>query len=253
MSESHQSPLEISRRQFLKQMATAAPTLAVASGSALPGLSAERVGAPANSKKFVAMQIGGRSFVDEGVDRCLDTLQETGGVNVLMSTVFTYGSGLAGRQVHEEPLPDHGIQEYDRVHGGSFTRVHPEFYADSPIKDFRAPELGNFDILADVIPKAKAKGMLTYALFEENYNPRLIPNFEKIAEVDLYGRPGNSTCFNNPGARAFLSSMVADWVSNNDIDGMMWESERQGPLNNTIGASFNKIFPRRAILHSIIG
>jgi hypothetical protein len=30
--------------------------------------------------------------------------------------------------------------------------------------------------------------MQTYCLFEEAYNPRLIPNFEKIAEVDVYGR-----------------------------------------------------------------
>ena len=209
---------------------------------------AAQTAAPATAKtdKFVAIQIGGRSFVDEGVDACLDTLQNTGGVNAVMATVFTYGTGLAGRQVRGEPLPDHGVQQYDRVHGGSFTRVHPEFYANSPIKDIRAPELGEFDILADVIPKAKSRNMQTYALFEENYNPALMPNFDSIAEVDLYGRPGPTTCFNNPNARAFLSSMVADWVTNNDIDGIMWESERQGPLNNVIGASFNRIFPRRA-------
>ncbi len=250
MNHLDQSSGGTSRRRFLKGMA-AGPALALASGgnllSQIPHESASGPTrkTPAKSNTFVAIQIGARSFVDEGVDPCLDTLQETGGVNVLMATVFTYGSGLAGRQVHGEPLPDHGVQEYDRVHGGSFTRVHPEFYADSPIKDIRAPELGDFDILADVIPKAKAKGMQTYALFEENYNPRLIPNFEKVAEVDLYGKVGSTTCFNNPYARAFLASMVADWATNNDIDGIMWESERQGPLNNTIGASFNKIFPRR--------
>lgn len=239
-----------SRRKFLQQMA-AAPALAMAAGTPLVAQAAaaqdaKKATAPAKGSKFVAIQIGGRSFVDEGVDACLDTLQNTGGVNVVMATVFTYGSGLAGRQVHGEPLPDHGVKEYDQVHGGSFTRVHPEFYASSPIKDIRAPELGEFDILADTIPKAKARGMKTYALFEENYNPRLISNFASIAEVDLYGRVGGTTCFNNPNARAFLSSMVADWVTNNDIDGIMWESERQGPLNNTIGASFNKIFPRRS-------
>lgn len=47
----------------------------------------------------------------------------------------------------------------------------------------RAPELGEFDVLADVIPKAKARGMQTYCLFEEAYNPRLMPGFEKIAEL----------------------------------------------------------------------
>jgi hypothetical protein len=255
MNSSEQPQKETSRRHFLRSMA-AVPTLALAAGSSLlpqvpPSAQSGsenrlRQKVPTQSGKFVAIQIGARSFVDEGVEACLDTLQQTGGVNVVMATVFTYGTGLAGRQVQDQPLPDHGVKEYDRVHGGSFTRVHPEFYADSPIKEIRAPELGEFDILGDVIPKAKARGMQTYALFEEAYNPRMMANFEKVAEVDLYGRPGPSTCFNNPYARAFLQSMVSDWVSNNEIDGIMWESERQGPLNNTIGASFNKIFPRRS-------
>jgi hypothetical protein len=247
---------ESSRRSFLRGLA-ATPAVALASGESLIGQATKTTGrentaqtsvtpSSTKGKKFVAMQIGARSFVDEGVDKCLDTLQEKGGVNVLMATVFTYGTGLAGRQVHGEPLPDHGVQEYDRVHGGSFTKVHPEFYAESVIKDIRAPELGEFDILADVIPKAKAMGMQTYALFEEAYNPRLMPNFGKIAEVDVYGNLGRSTCFNNPYARSFISSMVSDWITNNDVDGLMWESERQGPLNNTLGAHFGAISSRRS-------
>ena len=155
-------------------------------------------------------------------------------------TVFTYGRGLAGRQIPGQPLPDHGVQEYDQIHGGSYTKVHPEFYANSVMKDIRAPELGDFDILADVTPAAKKRGMQTYALFEEAYNPRLIANFERIAEVDIYGRVGRDTCFNNPDARNFLTAMVEDWVKSNDLDGLMWESERQGPLNDTIGAHFGR-------------
>ena len=190
-------------------------------------------------KKLVAIQIGARSFVDEGVDKCLDTLEEKCAVNVLMPAVFTYGRGLAGRQIPGLPLPDHGVQAYDQIHGGSYSKVHPEFYSKSIIQDIRAPELGDFDILADVIPKAKARGMKTYALFEESYNPRLMPNFEKIAEIDVYGRIGNSTCFNNPNARNFLVSLVQDWFTTNDLDGLMWESERQGPLNTALKADFS--------------
>jgi hypothetical protein len=33
--------------------------------------------------------------------------------------------------------------------------------------------------------------------------------------------------------------MVQDWFANNDLDGMMWESERQGPLNTAIRADFS--------------
>ena len=176
--------------------------------------------------------------MDEGVDKVLDVLQKKGGVNVLMPAVFTYGRGLAGRQIPGQPLPDHGVQEYDEIHGGSYTALHAEFHAKSPLRDVRAPELGKFDVLADVIPQAKARGMKTYCLFEEAYNPRLMPGFEKIAEVDLNGEIGGSTCLNNPGARDLLCALVEDWFRHNDLDGMMWESERQGPFNNAIGAHF---------------
>ena len=260
MDDSEEKSSENSRRTFLKGI-SAVPLTGLTGGWSFAGASA-RLPVPAskdqatekakpsntsNNKKFVAIQIGARSFVDEGVDKCLDTLQEKGAVNVLMPTVFTYGRGLAGRQVPGQPLPDHGVQEYDEIQGGSYTKLHPQFYANSVIKDFRAPELGEFDILADVTPRAKAKGMQVYCLFEEAYNPRLIPNFEKIAEVDVYGRIGGSTCHNNPEAQLFLTSMVKDWLTNNDLDGMMWESERQGPLNTTLGIHFGRIGRSRSI------
>lgn len=198
-------------------------------------------------RKLVGIQVGARSFVDEGVENVLDIFQERAGINTLFLAVFTYGRGLAGRQVPGQPLPDHGVQQYDEIHGGSYTAVHPEFYRDSVIKDFSAPELGDFDILADVIPKAKARGMKSYCLFEEAYNPRFIPNFERISEVDVYGKIGRSTCLNNPRALDFLASLVEDWLKSNELDGLMWESERQGPFNNIIRASFGGLRGRPEI------
>lgn len=234
---------DASRREFLKRVSMASALMLGGSAavsqdsSQWPHLSAPPPNAIPDNP-FIAIQIGARSFVDEGVEKCLDTLKEKAMVNVLMPTVFTYGRGLAGRQIPGLPLPDHGVQAYDEIHGGSYAKVHPEFYKDSVIQDIRAPELGDFDILADVTPKARARGMKVYCLFEESYNPALMPNFEKIAEVDVYGKIGRSTCFNNPYARNFLTSMVQDWFSNNDLDGMMWESERQGPLNTALHADF---------------
>ena len=252
MLDSEEKNPDKSRRTFLKEVgafqlmfAAMRRSFAIPSAPTAPlanrAQSDEKSARASKGKRFVAIQIGARSFVDEGVEKCLDTLQQRGAVNVLTPTVFTYGRGLAGRQVPGQPLPDHGGQEYDEIHGGSYTKLHPEFYDKSVIKDFRAPELGEFDILADVIPKARARNMQVYCLFEEAYNPRLIPNFEKIAEVDVYGRIGGSTCHNNPEARLFLTSMVKDWLTNNDLDGLMWESERQGPLNDTLEAHFGRI------------
>jgi hypothetical protein len=94
---------------------------------------------PAASKapaKLVGIQVGAVSFVDEGVEAVLDTLQERARVNTLFLAVFSYGRGIAGRQVPGQPFPDHGKQEEDRdFHGGNYATPHPEFYrrtAQSP-------------------------------------------------------------------------------------------------------------------------
>ena len=239
-------PLAPSRRELLASALAGPAALTLSGAAAAQPVSPPRAAPRRGQSPLVGIQIGAVSFVDEGVDRCLEALVSTGGVNTLMAAVFTYGTGLAGRQSHGQPLPDHGVQKYDSIHGGSYTAVHPEFYANSVVKDVRAPDLGTFDILKDVVPRARVHGMRTYALFEENYNPSLIPNFAQVADVELHGRTGGSTCFNNPHARAFLTSMVSDWVTSNpDLDGLMWESERQGPLNSLMGAHFNDMAAKR--------
>jgi len=78
--------------------------------------------------------------------------------------------------------------------------------------------------------------------FEDVYNPRLLDNFEKAAEVDVYGRKTDEACLNNPYIRNFLLSMVEDWTKSYDVDGVMWCSERQGALNNAIDAEKGKPF-----------
>jgi len=63
----------------------------------------------------------GASVVDEGTEKVLNILQERAAVNTLLLAVFTYGRGIAGRQIPGQPLPDHGKQEYDlQFHGGNF-------------------------------------------------------------------------------------------------------------------------------------
>ena len=232
-----------SRRGFLKTVATA--SVAAVGSRAGIGRAAEPSAAQAENsagsnseKKVVAIQVPAVSFSDEGVEKVLDTLQERAGVNTLLIAVFSYGRGIEGRQVPGQPLPDHGVQKYDTdtFHGGDYAEVHPEYYQDTIFKNFRAPDLGNFDVLGEVIPLAKKRGMKTVCWFEDVYNPRLLDNFEKAAEVDVYGRKTGQACLNNPYIRNFLSSMVEDWMKSYDVDGVMWCSERQGALNHAIDA-----------------
>ncbi len=55
--------------------------------------------AAAGPLKTIGIQVGAVSFVDEGVERVLDVFQQRASINTLFLAVFTYGRGIAGRQV----------------------------------------------------------------------------------------------------------------------------------------------------------
>src|SRR3989475_11643925 len=57
---------------------------------------------------IVGIQVGAVSFVDEGTDKVLDGFQEMAGINTLFLATFTYGRGIAGRQLRGQPLPEIG-------------------------------------------------------------------------------------------------------------------------------------------------
>jgi hypothetical protein len=188
------------------------------------------------TERFIAMQVGAASFVDEGVSPVLDVFQERGGVNALFLATPTWTRGTGGRQLPDHPLPDHGVQEHDLDWvGGNYATVHPEYYGGTILgATGRAPEHPGWDIFAEVVPEAKARGMQSIAWIEESsYAPELrrYPNFPKCLEVDAWGRPVPRFCFNNPDYRTWHLSIVEDYAKSYDLDGLAWCSERPGPLN----------------------
>ena len=60
-------------------------------------------------RTMIGIQAGAVSFVDEGTERVLDNFQETASINTIFLATFTYGRGIAGRQLQNQPLPDHGV------------------------------------------------------------------------------------------------------------------------------------------------
>jgi hypothetical protein len=217
---------DLNRREFLKVTAGAGAALA------MPTL-----GHTAVSSKTIGIQVGAISFVDEGTERVLDVLQERASVNTLFLAVFTYGRGIAGRQIPGQPLPDHGKQEYDLdFHGGNFATPHPKYYKNTVIKDTRAPDHGNLDILAEVLPAAHKRGIKVICWLEDVFRTDL-PNIGKVQERDLYGRNAETLCVNNPDYRNFFTGLVEDYTRSYGIDGIMWGSERQGALSDSLGAT----------------
>ena len=188
--------------------------------------------------KTIGIQIGSVSFVDEGVDRVLDILQTRGAVNTIFLTAFTYGRGLAGRQIPGEPFPDHGAQESDEkfFHGGNYATPHPEFYRDTVLQQTRAHDHGDLDILQAILPKARQRGLKVFCSCEDAWRSS-VPGFDQVTEVDLFGRKTGSQCLFNPNVRHFWTGLVTDYCHSYDIDGILFFNERNGPLLNALGAS----------------
>ena len=186
-------------------------------------------------QKLIGIQVGAVSFVDEEVEPVLDIFQEKGQVNALFLATFTYGRGIAGRQVPGQPLPDHGKQEYDEKNfrGGNYATPHPQFYETTSLKPIKAPDHGDLDILELVLPSARRHGLKTFCWYEDNFDQE-IPNIGPLRELDLSGRPAKTLCPLNPDYRNFLMGLTEDYCKSYEIDGVMWGSERQGPLNNML-------------------
>src|SRR2546428_9264214 len=170
------SSLALSRRKSLKGPPAASVTGLLAPGDVPKAADPENQATASQSAtarqaaaggKFIGIQVGAVSFVDEGVDKVLDLFQEKAGINALMLAVFTYGRGIAGRQVPGQPLPDHGAQEYDSntFHGGFSGSVPPSYYSNTIFKDFRAPDLRDVDMLCAVVPKAQSRPTRSFCRF----------------------------------------------------------------------------------------
>src|SRR5882724_5628537 len=221
------------RREFIR--ATAATTLAATLAPEVLRAAEPR------SEKMVGMQVGAVSFVDEGVEPVLDLLQSNGAVNTIFLTTFTYGRGLAGRQIPGQPFPDHGQQESDEktFHGGNYATPHSQFYAKTVLNQIRAPEFGDLDIVTAVLPAARKRKMKLFCSIEDVFRGD-VPGVKDVSEVDLQGRKGGGLCLYHPDVRAFWTGLASDLCTSYEIDGILFFNERNGPLLNALGASHSQ-------------
>lgn len=190
---------------------------------------------------MIGLQVGAVSFVDEGVEKALDEFQQDADINTLFVATFTYGRGIAGRQIPGQPLPDHGKQAYDTdtFYGGCYTKYDPKYFSDTVFKKFRAPDFGDYDVLEAVLPSARKRGMKTICWFEDVFRKDL-ENIAQLEEKELSGENAATLCFNNPNYRNWLLGMSKNWALSYDVDGIMWGSERQGAFSNMLGASHGR-------------
>jgi hypothetical protein len=230
----------MNRRDFLTTLGAATAVVGSGATPLNPADTAAAPASPAKKHQTIGIQIGSISFLDEGTDKVLDLLQEQGRINTLFIATFTFGQGIAGRQLPGHPFPDHGVRDYnDNFHGGNYATPHPQFYKHTVFKNLKAPDHGNVDILELVLPAAKKRGMKVYTWAEDVFR-RDVPGIEKALAVDFHGRKAESTlCFNNPDYFNFLLGLHEDFTRSYDIDGIMWGCEKHGAFNNAFESIHN--------------
>jgi hypothetical protein len=223
-----------SRRAFLRNATATAAAWTLGGGSAALALQASR----GQKDPLVGIQIDAHSLFDEGINKVLDVLQEQGQVNTLCLAAFTFDTATGGRS---SPYPGHGKRDADKAfHGGNFAMMHEKYYHDTVLRDVKAPEYRDRDILAEVIPETRKRGMKVYA-WDYNVFRRDTPHIEQLEEEDIDGNKANTLCAFNPNYRSFIAGLVEDQCRSYDLDGVMWGDEHQGPFDNAIDASIQRM------------
>ena len=221
------------RRDFLKGM------------MALPALSgvAEEAAAQAAppSALFNAIQMGPHTMLDEGIDRCLDLIQETAGINVLMVYSHTYHGDL--RKPPQFLATDHGVPPRDmrnRKLPSVWVRQHDQYFRNTPLRHQRVDrsfEYADRDLFAELAEPARKRGMKLYARILEGSGREVaqsVQGFSQVVTRDINGRPTTVACWNHPDYRAWWDATVEDLFRSYDLDGFQWGAERMGPLMNVI-------------------
>ncbi len=203
---------------------------------------------PDPAEKFVGIQISPISFIDEGVETVLDTLQAPRRRQRPDARHRVAGSGSrpgARSATRSTAGPTTACPSPYQMKGGAYFDPDPRYYRDTFMDDYRSrdPEFEGKDILEMVIPAAHARGMKVYIELMEPFfkyaghgsaDAGRHPNLAQAMEVDIFGRLGSEPSTANPGYRSWIHSMIEDQVRNYDLDGVMWCNERNSPLDTLI-------------------
>jgi hypothetical protein len=217
---------ESARRQFLKTLAATPLLPAAASPQQPPG-----------HTMFNAIQMGPHTMLDEGIERCLDLIQETADINALMIYSHTYHGDI--RKPAQMLATDHGVPVRDmrnRKLPAVWVKTHEQFYKNTTLRH-QVPdssfEYADRDLFEEVQEPARRRGMKVYARILEGASPT-IRNFSKVQTRDVYGKSLRVACWNHPEYRAWWNDTVEDLFRTYRLDGFQWGAERMGPLMNVI-------------------
>lgn len=186
----------------------------------------------------MGIQVGPHSLLDEGIERCLDTIQSNSSANTLLIYSQTY---------HQGPRPlvvmarDHGVEPRDlfrRKLPHIWHRTRDEFYRGTALRHQKVDasyEYADRDLFAEVGEPARKRGLRIYARILEASGREVaksVHNWPRVLARDVYGRPTSLPCWNNPDYRHWWAGTVEDLFRGYPtVEGLQWGAERVGPLS----------------------
>jgi hypothetical protein len=191
---------------------------------------------PKTAAPFVGIQMGPHTMLDEGIERCLDLIQETAAVNAVMPYSHGYNDvffkPLRDRAEHGVPLTDNARRKFPLV----WVKTHENFFRNTTLRHQRVDatfEHAGRDLFAELVEPCRKRGLKIYARVLEA-GSRTIANFDQVVTRDIHGRPTGTACWNHPEYIGFWADTMEDLFRSYELDGIQWGAERQGPLMNVI-------------------
>lgn len=179
----------------------------------------------------VGLQLDAVAFLDEGIERVLDTVQQRASVNTLLLDVFWFSRGISERELAQERYRGHEFRVQEpKLLGGHFGAT----------RSLGLPAPAGPDVLAAVAAATRKRGLRVFATVKDDI-PDELPGREELLERDFNGQQAKTTCKNNPKYRALLAGVVEDLIRSYNVDGIMYMAERQGAFTDTLGLRFRGI------------
>ena len=217
----------MNRRRFLQTSAHAA--------GALPLLGASSTKRPVLS----GIQIGAVSMLDEGIERCLDFVQEHAAVDALFLYTQSYHMRSTPRNVLAEDHPSPAKGRVGRDLPYLWVRLPKEPFAGLSVQH-EAPnsqlEHGDRNLFQELETPCRKRGIKLYGRILEAGMRRAdrIPGYRSVATVDINGTPGHGPCWNHPEYREWIRVTIRETMKAYPLHGLQYGAERVGPLSDVL-------------------
>ena len=217
------------RREFIK------------TGSLIAGTLATHHWLPAakNNRVLSGIQISPQNFFDEGIERCLDFIQEHAAIDSLFCYSQSYHMGSRPTHVlatdHPSPPAKQEGRElpflWMKLPKAPFKGLSVQHEDTDPSLEFADRDLFN-----ELVEPCRKRGIKVYARILEAGMRRAarIPGYTRVEALDMDGDPSHGPCWNHPDYRNWVRITIDQMMKLYPLDGLQYGAERVGTMSEVL-------------------